>query len=87
MLFDPIFTYLYVSPYFSLSFDLAYVTMSMPIHISTRVGEPLIVDRVYHSCFMTLSGYETWVDIIILDIINFHVILGDRLAFSSSSYS
>ena len=31
---------------------------------------------MYRSCLVFLAGYETWVDLIILGMVNFDVILG-----------
>ncbi|MCF8701934.1 hypothetical protein L3054_11165, partial [Corynebacterium sp. MC-10] len=76
VLFDPGSTYSYVSSYFSSEFNLLCDRMPIPIHVSTLVGEPLVVDRVYRSCLVSLSGYDTWVDMIILDMVDFDVILG-----------
>lgn len=50
--------------------------MSVPIHVSTLVGESFVVDWVYRSYLVTLAGYKTLVDLIILDMIYFDVILG-----------
>ena len=45
------------------------------------MGKPLVVDRVYRSCLVSLAGYDTWVDLIILGMVDFDVILGmDRLS-------
>ena len=51
-------------------------SMTVPIHVYTPVGKPLVVDRVYRSCLISLGGYETWVDLIILGMVDFDVILG-----------
>lgn len=34
-----------------------------------------IVDRVYHSRMVTFMGYKTWTDLVILDMVDFDVIL------------
>ncbi|XP_070054191.1 uncharacterized protein [Nicotiana tomentosiformis] len=36
----------------------------------------IIVDRVYRSCIVTLCGYETKEDLLLLDMTDFEVILG-----------
>ncbi|XP_049378055.1 uncharacterized protein LOC125842786 [Solanum stenotomum] len=76
VLFDPGSTFSYVSTCFSSDLELTCDRMSVPIRVSTPVGEPLVVNRVYRSCFVVLSGYETWVDMILLDMLDFDVILG-----------
>lgn len=40
------------------------------------MSDSLVMDRVYRSCAVTLLGYDTWVDFIILDMMDFDVILG-----------
>ena len=48
----------------------------MPIHVSTPVGESVIVEKVYRSCLVTFVGSNTYVDLIILEMVDFDVILG-----------
>ena len=48
----------------------------MPIHVSTPVGESVIVEKVYRSCLVTFVGSNTYVDLIILEMLDFDVILG-----------
>ena len=76
MLFDPGSTFSYVSTYFAAKFDMICDSMTVPIRVSTPVGKPLVVDRVYRSCLVSLAGYDTWVDLIILGMVDFDVILG-----------
>ncbi|XP_015165067.1 uncharacterized protein [Solanum tuberosum] len=76
VLFDPGSTFSYVSTYFAAEFDMICDSMTVPIRVSTPVGEPLVVDRVYRSCLVSLAGYDTWVDLIILGMVDFDVILG-----------
>ena len=76
MLFDPGSTFSYVSTYFAAKFDMICDSITVPIHVSTPVGKPLVVDRVYRSYLVSLAGYDTWVDLIILGMVDFDVILG-----------
>ena len=48
----------------------------MPIHVSTHVGESVIVEKVNRSCLVTFMGSNTYVDLIILEMVDFDVILG-----------
>lgn len=48
----------------------------MPFHISTFIGDSLVVDKVYLSSIVTFIDCETWVNSIVLDMVNFGVILG-----------
>ncbi|KAH0757160.1 hypothetical protein KY290_020653 [Solanum tuberosum] len=47
-----------------------------PIHVSTPVGESLVVDQILRSCLVTIQGCDTRVDLILLDMVDFDVILG-----------
>ena len=59
MLFDPGSTFSYVSTYFAAKFDMICDSMTVTIRVSTPVGKPLVVDRVYRSCLVSLAGYDT----------------------------
>ena len=48
----------------------------MPIRVSTLVGESAIVEKVYRSCLVTFVGSNTHVDLVILEMVDFDVILG-----------
>ena len=48
----------------------------MPIHVSTPVDESVIVEMVYRSCLLTFVGRNTHVDLVILEMVDFDVILG-----------
>ena len=48
----------------------------MPIRVYTPVGESVLVEKVYMSCLMTFVGSRTYVDLIILEMVDFDVILG-----------
>ena len=44
--------------------------------MSTPVGEFVIVEKVYRSCLVTFVGSNTYVDLVILEMVDFDVILG-----------
>ena len=48
----------------------------MPIRVSTTVGESVIVEKVYRSCLVTFVRSNTHVDLVILEMVDFDVILG-----------
>ena len=48
----------------------------MPIRVSTPLGESMIVEKVYRSCFVTFVGSNKYVDLVILEMVDFDVILG-----------
>lgn len=41
----------------------------------TSFGDSVIIDRVCYAFLITFMGYKTWVDIAILDMVDFDVIL------------
>ena len=76
VLFDPGSSFSYVSSSFATGLDLYCDFLDMPIRVSTHVGESVIVEKVYRSCLVTFVGSNTYVDLIILEMVDFDVILG-----------
>ena len=76
ILFDPGSTFSYVSSSFATGLDLYCDLLDIPIRVSTPVGESVIVEKVYRSCLVTFVGSNTYVDLIILEMVDFDVILG-----------
>ena len=65
-----------MSTYFSPSLDILCESLDLSIHISTPVRDSVVLDRVYRLCIVTLIGYDTHVDLKVVDMIDFDVILG-----------
>ncbi|XP_070054523.1 uncharacterized protein [Nicotiana tomentosiformis] len=76
ILFDPGSTYSYVSSLFSHYLGISHESLGAFVYVSTPVGNSVIVDWVYRSHVVTFCGYETRVDLLLLDMTNFEVILG-----------
>ncbi|XP_070054072.1 uncharacterized protein [Nicotiana tomentosiformis] len=76
ILFNPGSTYSYVLSYFSRYLDMPHESFVSLVHVSTPVGNSIIVDRVYRSCVVIIGGLDTRVDILFLSMVNFDVILG-----------
>lgn len=76
MLFDPGSTYSYVSYYFAPYLVMPSDSLSIPVYVSTSVGDSIVVDRVHRSCIVVFGGLETCVDLLLLDMVDFDVILG-----------
>ncbi|KAF3660362.1 hypothetical protein FXO38_12183 [Capsicum annuum] len=74
VLLDLRWTFSYVSIYFASSIDSISDTLAMPIHVSTLVGDSLVMDREYRSCVVV--GHKILVDLLVLDMVDFDVILG-----------
>ncbi|XP_019228487.1 PREDICTED: uncharacterized protein LOC109209634, partial [Nicotiana attenuata] len=76
VLFDPASTYSYVSPLFARFLVISSEPLGTPVHVSTPVGDSMVVDRIYRSCVVTFCGFKTRADLLLLDMIDFEVILG-----------
>ena len=76
VLFDLGSTFSYVSSSFATGLDLLCDLLDMLIRVSTPVGESVIVEKVYRFCLVNFVGSTTHVDLIILEMVDFDVILG-----------
>ena len=76
VLFDPGSTHSYVSIYFAKLLNKEPIKLDHSFMVATPIGEPLLVSHVYKSCEVSLEGKESLVDLMILDMIDFDVILG-----------
>lgn len=81
---ESIFSYVFM--YFTLGFDSVTEPLSMPIRVSTPVGDSLVVDQAYRSCVVTFAGRETLVDLLVLDMVDFDAIFEYRLVGSFSCH-
>ncbi|XP_070010677.1 uncharacterized protein [Nicotiana sylvestris] len=69
-------TYSYVSSLFARFLVISPKPLGTPVHVSTPVGDFVVVDRIYRSFVVAFCGFETRVDLQLLDMIDFEVILG-----------
>ncbi|XP_070005133.1 uncharacterized protein [Nicotiana sylvestris] len=76
VLFDPWSTYSYVSSLFAHFLVISPETLATPIYVSTPMGYSVVVDQIYQSCMVTFCGFETSADLLLLDMIDFEIILG-----------
>ncbi|XP_070011001.1 uncharacterized protein [Nicotiana sylvestris] len=76
VLFDPGSTYSYVSSYFASYLVVPHDSLSAPVYVSTLLGDSIIVDRVYYLRMVVIGGLETRVGLLLLDMVDFDVILG-----------
>lgn len=55
---------------------MRFESLIEPVHVSTSVGESLVVDQVLRSYLVSIKGYDTRDDFIVLDMVDFDVIFG-----------
>ncbi|XP_070018179.1 uncharacterized protein [Nicotiana sylvestris] len=75
----PIFggsTYSYVSSLLAHFMVIPPAPLGTSIHVSTLVGDSVVVDWIYRSCMVTFCGFENRVDLLLLDMIDLEIILG-----------
>ncbi|XP_070004822.1 uncharacterized protein [Nicotiana sylvestris] len=75
ILFDLGSTYSYVSSLFARFLVISPDPLGIPVHVSTFVGDSVVVDWIYRSCVVTFCGFETSADLLLLDMIDFEIIL------------
>lgn len=67
------FSYTYVN--FVVGLDMVCDLLDFPIHVSTPVGDFVVVDMFYRSHSIMFMGYQTWPDLVILDMVDIDRIL------------
>lgn len=75
-LFDLGSTFSYVFTYFVVDLCMICESVDNHVHVSSLVGDFVIVATVYHSYEVTFMGYKILVDLVILDMVEFDIILG-----------
>ncbi|XP_070045169.1 uncharacterized protein [Nicotiana tomentosiformis] len=53
-----------------------------PFYVSTPVGEPIVAVRVYWDCVVTVHGWDTMSNAILLGMVDFDVIMGMEWLYS-----
>lgn len=48
----------------------------MDMHVATHISDSSVVDTVNKVCVVAIMGYDTWVVLIVLDMVYFDAILG-----------
>lgn len=69
-LFDLGFTFSYVSVYFSSRLDVSLKTLLSRVY----VGGSFVVDQMCKAYMVTLQGFDTQADLLLLDILDFDII-------------
>ena len=65
-----------MSPYFASRFGKQPVMLDQPFWVSTPMGEPLPVQLMFPSCIVSVNGVDTLADLMLLEMVDFDVILG-----------
>ncbi|XP_070057739.1 uncharacterized protein [Nicotiana tomentosiformis] len=76
VLFDRGYIYSYVSSYFALHLSMPCDFLDVPVSVSMSFGDSLVVDQVYWSCVITINDFDIVVDLLLLNMVDFEVILG-----------
>lgn len=53
----------------------SYEPLTVPMHISTPMSDSIVVDHVYGSFIVTFQEYDNQAGVIVLDMVNFDIIL------------
>ncbi|XP_070055112.1 uncharacterized protein [Nicotiana tomentosiformis] len=69
-------TYSYVSSYFNSYLVVPRDSLSASECVSTPIGDSISVDHAYRSCVVTIGSLETSIDLLLLDMVDFDIILG-----------
>ncbi|XP_070054376.1 uncharacterized protein [Nicotiana tomentosiformis] len=75
VIFDHGSIYSYAPSYFPSCLDMPCDSLDIPVDVSTPFGDSIMVDRVYCSCVVTINVYDIMVDPLLLDMVDFEVIL------------
>ncbi|XP_070036770.1 uncharacterized protein [Nicotiana tomentosiformis] len=68
-------TYSDVSSYFASHLSMPRDSLDIHVFVSIPVGDSIVVYRVYRSSVVTINGYDTIVDRLLLDLVDFDVII------------
>ena len=75
-LFDPGATHSFISTSFAFSLGLGYESLPRPLVIGSPIGRSMRVSKVSRSCMVEISGRRLFFDLMIMDLLQYDVILG-----------
>ncbi|XP_015055042.1 uncharacterized protein LOC107001562 [Solanum pennellii] len=75
-LLNPRATLSFVNPLVSMKFDVLSDVSIEPLPVTTPVVDSIVAKRVFRSCTILLSNRVKLVDLVKLDMLDFHVIFG-----------
>ena len=76
VLFDPGASHSFVSPIFASRMAWQASRMLFPLSVATPLSDELEIDIFFPSCPVLVEGRGLLADLVLLDVINFDVILG-----------
>lgn len=65
-----------MSVYYASRWGVTPKPISSQVRVLTPMRDSLVVEQVYIGYMVTLQGFDTWVDSILLDMLDFNIILG-----------
>ncbi|XP_070025666.1 uncharacterized protein [Nicotiana sylvestris] len=78
-------THSYVSSYFALRFSRQPELLNDPFLVATPIRESLLAEYMYRACQIRVEGRDTLADLIVLDMIDFDMLMG--MDWLSSCYA
>ena len=75
-LVDPRASLSFVTRYIANQFEILLEKLCEPFCVSKPVGQSILVERVYNDCLVSINHKSTMADLIVLDMVDFDVILG-----------
>ena len=75
-LIDPRSTHFYMSSYFSLRYGRQPEILNHHFLVYTPVGNSLFVKYEHRDCYIRVEGRDTQAKLIVLDMIDFDVLMG-----------
>ena len=66
----------FVTPYVANQFEILPEKLCEPFCVSTPIGEPILAERVYRNCLISIKQNNNMADLVELDMVDFDVILG-----------
>ena len=76
MLFDIGATYLFISHKFATILNRSHELLKSPLTVLTLVGKSIRATQILRTCPMNLEDELVFANLVLLDIVDYHVILG-----------
>jgi len=86
VLMDPDLSFSYVTPLVAVNFEMDPELIFEIILVCTLVGESVIAKRVYKKCPIAIFHWVMYADLIVLDMVDFDIILGMDWLHSCYAY-